>query len=176
MKALLTTLACCSLCAAALPAAGEEVHSARADALFQQAQTLLDAGKVEAACSKLEASEAAGNSLETLLHLGDCYERAGRSASAWHAFQEAEAVAHAKKDADREQVAADRESQRLEPKLMRRGAAGAADFQPRSRSKRAARQQYSSGRVVGCSHSSRRWRTAFTSVHRPRDIVRGNWI
>ncbi len=118
MNALLATLACCSLCAAALPAAGEEMHSARADALFQQAQTLLDAGKVEAACSKLEASEAAGNSIETLLHLADCYERAGRSASAWHAFQEAQAVAHAEKDAEREQVAAERASA-LEPKVMR---------------------------------------------------------
>ena len=118
MNALLTTLACCSLCAAALPAAGEEVRSARADALFQQAQRLLDAGNVEAACSKFEASEAAGDSLETLLQLGNCYELAGRSASAWHAFQEAEAVAHAKKDAEREQVATER-VRALEPKLMR---------------------------------------------------------
>jgi len=101
-----------------LPAAGEEVHSARADTLFRQAQALLDAGKVEAACSKFEASEAAENGLGTLLHLGDCYERMGRSASAWHAFLEAEAVAHTKKDVEREQVAAERVAA-LEPKLTR---------------------------------------------------------
>ena len=118
MRALLTTLACCSFCAAVLPAAAEEVHSARADALFRQAQALLDAGKVEAACGKLEASEAAENGLGTLLHLGDCYEREGRSASAWHAFLEAEAVAHATKDVEREQVAAERVAA-LEPKLTR---------------------------------------------------------
>jgi hypothetical protein len=117
MKALLTTLACCSLCVAALPAAGEELHSARAEALSHQAQALLDAGKTEAACNKFEASEAAENGLGTLLHLGDCYERVGRTASAWHAFQEAQAVAHAKKD-EREQVAADRVAA-LEPKLTR---------------------------------------------------------
>jgi hypothetical protein len=118
MKALLTTLACCSLCAAVSPAFADEVHSARADALFRQAQSLLDAGKVEAACSKFEASEAAENGLGTLLHLGDCYERVGRSASAWHAFLEAEAVAHAKKDVERERVATDRVAA-LEPKLTR---------------------------------------------------------
>jgi len=93
-------------------------RSAQADVLFHQGQTLLDAGHVEAACSKFEASETLENGIGTLLHLGDCYERAGRSASAWHTFLEAEAVAHDKKDAEREQLAAQRVSA-LEPKLIR---------------------------------------------------------
>jgi hypothetical protein len=99
-------------------AAAEEGHSARADALFRQAQVLLDTGKLEAACSKFEASEAAENGLGTLLHLGDCYERLGRTASAWHAFLEAEAVARGKKDVERQQVAAERVAA-LEPRLTR---------------------------------------------------------
>jgi tetratricopeptide (TPR) repeat protein len=118
MKALLTHLCCCSLLAISGQVVAAEAHSARADALFLQGQALLDAGKLEAACSKFEASEAAENGLGTLLHLGDCYERLGRSASAWHAFLEAEAVAHAQKDVEREQVAAERVAA-LEPKLSR---------------------------------------------------------
>jgi hypothetical protein len=118
MKALLTGLFGCSLALLASSAAAQDAHSARADALFRQGQSLFDAGKVEAACNKFEASEAAENGIGTLLHLGDCYERSGRNASAWHAFLEAEAVAHVKKDVEREQVAAQRAAA-LEPKLTR---------------------------------------------------------
>jgi hypothetical protein len=121
IKACLACFACLALLGMALPAAakGPEVaRSARADALLHQGQALLDAGQVDAACAKFEASESLENGLGTLLHLGDCYERAGRTASAWHAFLEAEAVAHDKKDVEREQVAAQRVSA-LEPKLTR---------------------------------------------------------
>ena len=97
---------------------GLSSRSAQADVLFRQAKSLLDAGKIEAACAKFEASETLENGLGTLLHLGDCYERAGRSASAWHAFLEAEAVAQDKKDFERAQVAAQRVAA-LEPKLIR---------------------------------------------------------
>jgi hypothetical protein len=118
MKASLSLLLCCSLLAFASPVAAEGVHSARADALFRQGQALLEAGNLNAACVKFEASEAADNGIATLLRLGECYERVGRTASAWHAFQEAEAVAHAKKDVEREQVAALRVAA-LEPQLSR---------------------------------------------------------
>ena len=93
-------------------------QSVEADRLFHQAQTLLNTGNLEAACAKFEASESLENGLGTLLHLGDCYERVGRTASAWHAFLEAEALAHYKKDAEREQIAAQRVAA-LEPKLTR---------------------------------------------------------
>jgi len=93
-------------------------RSARADRLIQQAQALLNEGQVEAACARLEASEVLENRLSTLLQLADCNERAGRSASAWHNFLEAEAVAHAQKDAERAQIAAQRIAA-LSPKLIR---------------------------------------------------------
>ncbi len=126
MSSLVTGLISCALIATASPAfaqgpratAPDDARSARADSLFRQGQSLLDAGKVEAACAKFEASEAWENGLGTLLRLGDCYERAGRSASAWHTFLEAEAVAQAQKDSQREAVARERVAA-LEPKLSR---------------------------------------------------------
>ncbi|HEX3775208.1 MAG TPA: tetratricopeptide repeat protein [Polyangiaceae bacterium] len=118
MKCLVLSLTCTALLAVSLPAFADDQRSARADALFHQGELLLEAGKTDAACTKFEASEAWENGLGTLLHLGDCYERAGRNASAWHTFLEAEAVAQAKKDSDREQVAAERVAA-LEPRLAR---------------------------------------------------------
>ncbi len=79
---------------------------------------MLEAGDIPAACTKFEASETLQNDLGTLLHLGDCYERAGRTASAWHTFLEAQAVALDKKDPEREQVASARVAA-LQPKLIR---------------------------------------------------------
>ncbi len=120
-KALLGTVAGLAALlglAGSAAAAVEATHSTRAEALFHQGQILFDAGKYDAACGKFEASETIENSTATLLHLGDCYERVGRNASAWHAFLEAEAVAHAKKDGDGEQVATSRVAT-LEPKLTR---------------------------------------------------------
>ena len=76
--------------------------------LLRQGQALLDSGDVRAACFKFEAAETLETSASTLLRLGDCYQRAGRSASAWHAFLEAEAVARSKKDSERAQLAAQR--------------------------------------------------------------------
>jgi len=120
MKLPFTTLFCSSLCFAALPAiaAGSSTRSARAEALSQQAQALLDAGRIEAACAKFEASESAASDLGTVLHLADCYERAGRTASAWHTFREAAALAQASKDVEREQVATQRAAA-LDSKLTR---------------------------------------------------------
>ena len=123
-KVLAGVLSCALLSASTQAAAQGPIkaplknRSAQADLLFHQGQALLDAGHVEAACTKFEASETLENGLGTLLHLADCYERAGRTASAWHTFLEAEAVAHDKKDAEREQVAAQRVAA-LEPKLTR---------------------------------------------------------
>jgi len=93
-------------------------RSARADVAFHEAESLLAAGHVSDACAKFELSEQLETGLGTLLHLGDCYERAGRAASAWHTFLEAEALAHSKQDTEREQIAAER-VQALEPKLPR---------------------------------------------------------
>jgi len=93
-------------------------RSARADRLFEQAQALLNAGQVEAACAQFEASEVLENRFSTLLALGDCNQRAGRSASAWYSFLAAEAVADAQKDVEHAQLAKQRVAA-LSPKLTR---------------------------------------------------------
>ncbi|HEX2673037.1 MAG TPA: hypothetical protein VHM25_19285 [Polyangiaceae bacterium] len=90
----------------------------QAEALVQQAHALLDTGHVAAACAKFEAAEALVIGADTLLQLGDCYQRAGRSASAWHTFLEAEALAQDKKQLELAQRAAERVAA-LEPKLNR---------------------------------------------------------
>jgi serine/threonine-protein kinase len=92
--------------------------SSKAAALSKQGQVLLDTGRVTEACAKFEASEALFNDLGTMVKLGDCYERAGRTASAWHTFLEAQAMAHDNKDSERE-LAATLRVTALEPKLTR---------------------------------------------------------
>ena len=93
-------------------------RDARASLLVNQGQGLLDAGQVEAACAKFEAAEALESNPLTLLRLGDCYQRANRTASAWHTFLEAEALANAKKELGPAQLAAQRVSA-LAPQLTR---------------------------------------------------------
>jgi hypothetical protein len=78
------------LVAAAPPARAEATadEKARADALFQEAARLVDAGNAREACPKLEESERLDAGLGTEFRLADCYERVGRTASAWAGFVE----------------------------------------------------------------------------------------
>jgi hypothetical protein len=46
-------------------------------------------GDIHAACSRFEASEKLDPKLGTLLNLADCFEKDGRTASAWERFDEA---------------------------------------------------------------------------------------
>ncbi|MFO0547320.1 MAG: hypothetical protein U0271_02970 [Polyangiaceae bacterium] len=63
---------------------------AQAEALFQEGGRLLDAGDVEHACPKLEAAVelTRGEALGGKLLLASCYEKAGRTASAWGLYTE----------------------------------------------------------------------------------------
>src|SRR4051812_42610356 len=90
--------------------------AATAEALFRQGRTLMEAGNYVAACPKLEESYAQDPATGTLLALGICQERAGRTASAWATYSEA--AGRAKRDgrADREQAAREHMAA-LEPKL-----------------------------------------------------------
>jgi hypothetical protein len=71
---------------------------AQSDALFKDAQALLEAGKPAEACSKFAASQKVAPGLGVTLYLADCYERIGRSASAFKEFKRAEELALARKD------------------------------------------------------------------------------
>jgi hypothetical protein len=75
---LLLTLA---VSAPAIAQGGADV--AQAQALFDEGVALLKAGKVEEACRRLELSLAKSPAVGTRGKLAECYEKAGRTASAW---------------------------------------------------------------------------------------------
>ncbi|MGC4087114.1 MAG: hypothetical protein QM756_04260 [Polyangiaceae bacterium] len=87
-----------------------------AEALFDDALKLMRVGKYSDACPKLEESQRLDPGIGTLLYLGECYENAGRTASAWATFREAASRAGAEGQAERLKSASERAS-KLEPKL-----------------------------------------------------------
>ncbi len=90
---------------------------AAADVLFQQGKKLMLDNKFSDACPKFAESLRLDTGLGTMLWLADCYERSGKTASAWGQFQEAAETAAKTKDA-REKVARER-SKQLEPRLVK---------------------------------------------------------
>ncbi len=90
---------------------------ARADALFNAAKALTDAGNYADACAKFAESKRLAPGLGVTLYLADCYERIGRTASAWTEFLAAEGLARQRND-KRADVAR-QHAQALEPKLDR---------------------------------------------------------
>lgn len=76
-----------------------------ADRLFDEGIALLDAGKFDEACTKLEASQRAEAAAGTLLALGDCLAKAGKTASALKTFREAGEFARRVGDAPRVRAA-----------------------------------------------------------------------
>jgi len=90
---------------------------AAADVLFQQGKKLMQENKFDAACPKFAESLRLDVGIGTMLWLADCYERSGKTASAWAQFQEAAETAVKTKDA-REKVARERAKQ-LEPHLVK---------------------------------------------------------
>src|SRR5450432_1641410 len=76
-------------------------EKASAEALFDEGVALVAAGNYGDGCTKFEASQAMEPTLGTELHLADCYERAGKTASAWALIKESEGLAHRQNQADR---------------------------------------------------------------------------
>ena len=76
-----------------------------------------DAPKLSDACLKYSESERLDPQLGTLLHLADCLEQNGQTASAWAAFREAQEVAEKRNDA-RQSLAEDRVA-KLTPRLSK---------------------------------------------------------
>jgi hypothetical protein len=90
-----------------------------AQSLYDEAKKLMAASKWPDACPKLEESQRLDPTPVTEFYLADCYERAGRTASAWTTFLDLAATEHRNsgaKAAERERVARDR-AKGLEPRL-----------------------------------------------------------
>ena len=102
----------------AAPAGADTSKKAAAEALFQAGRALVEEGQIDKACEKLEASQELDPAIGTLLHLGDCYERMQRTASAWAAFREAASLAQIEGQTQRELIAKTR-ADALEGKLSR---------------------------------------------------------
>lgn len=117
VSSALVLAACCWATTAGAQARGAE-EKAAAEALFDEAKEDLAAGRLEAACRKLEQSQSIDPGVGTLLYLGECYERSGRVASAWATFREAASAAAASGQQDRATTGNDR-AQKLEPLLSR---------------------------------------------------------
>jgi hypothetical protein len=102
--------ALCGQLLIALPAQGAPTpaEKAAAEALFDEGTELMAAKDFSAACAKFEASSAIESGLGVKLWLADCYDRVGRSASAWALFTEAAALANQSGQDDRERAASER--------------------------------------------------------------------
>jgi hypothetical protein len=91
---------------------------AAAQELFDEARGLAHAGKFAEACPKFEESERLDAGPGTEFNLADCYEHAGRTASAWAQFMAVADSLHAIGQRDREKIARDR-AKALEAKLSK---------------------------------------------------------
>jgi hypothetical protein len=80
-------------------------EKASAEALFDHGVALVAAGNYADGCAQLEASQALEQTLGTELRLADCYERLGKTASAWALFKESEQLAHRQNEGTREELA-----------------------------------------------------------------------
>lgn len=113
-----TSLALLSGLLASNPCAAQTTSSdkAAAEALFDQGVSLLRNRQYKEACEKLETSQRIDPAVGTLLYLGECYERLGRTASAWAMFREASSLAQSNGQTDRAKIASQR-AERLEAAL-----------------------------------------------------------
>ena len=93
---------------------------AASDVLFKDAKQLVGEGRFNEACPKFEESQRLDPTPGTLLNLGDCYTAASppRTASAWGAYRQAEAMARQRGDAARQEGAAQR-ARAIEPLLSK---------------------------------------------------------
>lgn len=92
-------------------------NKAAAEALFEEGRRLMDQGKFPQACEKLEGSQKLDPGAGTLMNLAACYDKSGRTASAWVTYKDAASAAAARHPDWAAQAQA--QAAALEPKLSR---------------------------------------------------------
>jgi hypothetical protein len=83
-------------------------NKAAAEALFVEGRNLMAAGRFDEACPKFESSQELDPGLGTMLNLAECYEKTGKTASAWAEYREAIPLARAAGSKEREDLAHER--------------------------------------------------------------------
>ncbi|MEO8982116.1 MAG: hypothetical protein ABI548_21280 [Polyangiaceae bacterium] len=91
-------------------------NRAAAEALFNEGRALMAKSAFSLACPKFEASQHLDPGLGTLLNLAECYEKLGKTASAWAEYREAIPLARASGSKIREDLATER-AEALEARL-----------------------------------------------------------
>ncbi|AUX48718.1 hypothetical protein SOCE26_102590 [Sorangium cellulosum] len=109
---------CAAWLAGAVPARADATaaEKAAAEALFDGALDLMKQGRHAEACPRLEQSQRIDPGIGTLLYLAECYEKTGRTASAWATFRQAMSESRAAGQTERARKAQARATQ-LEPSL-----------------------------------------------------------
>jgi serine/threonine-protein kinase len=100
------------------PGAFAQDSKIAAEALFDEGRTLMSEGKYAEACERFARSDELDPAPGTLLNLAECYEKLGRTASAWATYRRAGALARTRNQAERERLASERAAA-LEPELAR---------------------------------------------------------
>lgn len=98
--------------------ASAETNQEKAQALYDQAKSLVEGGNWEAACPKLLESKKLVADMKTVYRLAECYEHVGKIASAWRNYQEAAIAAAKAGETAKGRAALDRAAA-IEPKLGR---------------------------------------------------------
>ncbi len=107
-----------SVLLAAPVAHADETKEQAADRLFREATKLEDSGNYEAACPRLEQSNATNPAIGTQFNLADCYEHLGKLGHALRLFRSVQAIAKAAGKQQREMSARER-ADALEPRVPR---------------------------------------------------------
>jgi hypothetical protein len=102
----------------AMKPAEAQTDSAAARALFSEGRDLMEKERFDEACPKLEESLRLDEGMGTQFNLAHCWEKVGRTASAWALFLDVAAAARASNQPQRETAARER-AKALEPKLTR---------------------------------------------------------
>src|SRR4051812_14573575 len=108
-------LALLAPCASAQTQGGAQ-QKAVAEALFDEANKLMEEGQYGAACERFEQSQKADPGVGTLLSLARCYALTGRLASSWAIFREAASASRASGQGDRARTA-EENARDLRPRL-----------------------------------------------------------